>query len=102
MAAILNIQSTSREADKTTLRLIHAAVDNEIHRLEMAIILAEKRLALFEQKYHVSSSVFIETYAAEDLTGGDDEYVEWAGEYRLCERLREHLRRLREVEYADF
>jgi hypothetical protein len=38
---------------------------------------------------------------AEDLQGGDDEYVQWAGEYRLAQRLREKLHRLREIEYSD-
>ena len=38
---------------------------------------------------------------AEDLAGGDDEYVRWAGEFRLMERLQAKLQRLQEVEYSD-
>lgn len=39
--------------------------------------------------------------AAEDLEGGDDECVRWAGEYRLMQRLQEKLEQLREISYGD-
>jgi hypothetical protein len=39
--------------------------------------------------------------AAEDLKGGDDEYVRWAGEYKLMQRLQEKLRQLQEINYSD-
>jgi hypothetical protein len=39
--------------------------------------------------------------AAEDLKGGDDEYVRWAGEYKLMQRLQEKLRQLQEINYGD-
>ena len=56
-------------------------------RLELALKLARARLAPFEQKYSVTSKYFISEMAAEDLEGGDEEYVCWAGEYRLMQRL---------------
>jgi len=37
--------------------------------------------------------------AAEDLEGGDDEYVRWAGEYKLIQRLQEKLLKLQEISY---
>jgi len=39
--------------------------------------------------------------AVEDLEGGDDEYVRWAGEYKLIQRLQEKLQQLLEIEYGD-
>jgi len=39
--------------------------------------------------------------AAEYLAGGDDEYVQWAGEYALLQRLEEKLRQLTEIKYRD-
>lgn len=86
---------------KQLLPLVRAAVNGEIVRLELALKLARERLLPFERKYGVTSEHFIEHMAAEDLQGGDDEYVQWAGEYHLMRRLEEKLERLQEVEYSD-
>ena len=75
--------------------------EGEIARLELAVKLARERLVPFEQKYGVTSEHFISEWAAEDLEGGDDEYVRWAGEYKLMQRLQEKLQRLREISYGD-
>ena len=64
--------------------------------LEFAILAGEWRLAEFEEKYNVSSATFMAEMVAEDLDGGDDEYVRWAGEFKLIERLREKLNQIRE------
>jgi hypothetical protein len=81
--------------------LVESAVHGEIARLELALQLAQRRLQPFEEKYGVSSDYFISEMAAEDMSEGDDEYVRWAGEYRLMERLQEKLQRLSEVEFSD-
>ena len=78
------------------LDLVRAAIGSQIAKLELGLKLAEKRLAPFEQKYGVSSEHFISEMAAEDLEGGDDEYVRWAGEYKLMQRLRKKLQRFLE------
>ena len=88
----------TKQAEQT-LPLVRSAIEAEIARLELALEMAQKRLAKFEQQYGVSSEEFMQTMAAEDLNGRDDEYVQWAGEYRLMQRLREKLMRLREIEY---
>lgn len=64
-------------------------------------MLARKRLQPFERRYNVSSERFMAEMAAEDLEGGDDEYVQWAGEYLLMRRLEEKLMGLQEVRYSD-
>ncbi len=90
------------EGDATQARsLIQTAVNREIASLELALRLARRRLAAFEQAYGVASERFIATMAAEDLAGGDDEYVQWAGEYRLLQRLEEKLEQLRGITYRD-
>ncbi len=60
-----------------------------------------KRLAPFEEKYGVTSDHFITEMTAEDLDGQDDEYISWAGEYKLMQRLQEKLQKLREIDYDD-
>ena len=90
-------------AEKTNevLYLVQSAIESEITRLKLALKLAQERLAPFEQKYGVTSEHFITEMAAEDLEGGDDEYVCWAGEYKLTQRLREKLQKLQEIDYGD-
>ncbi len=99
MTATLYVQPVDRA--QQLLPLVRAAVDGEIVRLELALRLARGRLLPFEKRYGVSSEYFIATMVAEDLEGGDDEYVQWAGEYQLMKRLEEKLNRLHEVEYSD-
>lgn len=82
------------------LPLVKSAIDAEIARLELASEMATKRLLPFEKKYNVASEHFIANLAAEDLDGGDDEYVSWAGEYKLKKRLEKKLEQLREIEYG--
>ncbi len=97
--SILYVEPTERA--QQLLPLVRAAIDGEVVRLQLAIKLAGKRLLPFEEKYAVSSEHFMAEMTAEDLQGGDDEYVQWAGEYRLRQRLEEKLSRLQEVEYGD-
>lgn len=81
--------------------LIQSAIGGEIAKLELALQMARRRLAPFEQKYGATSEYFITEMVAEDLEGGDNEYVRWAGEYKLMQRLQEKLWQLREIRYRD-
>lgn len=92
------IVKPEREAT-AILPLIQSAINAEIARLELALQLAEDRLQPFEQKYHISSSEFMESWAAEDLENGDEEYIAWAGEYQLKQRLFKKLTQLRTLSY---
>ena len=83
------------------LHLVRSAIESEIARFELALKLASKRLAPFEEKYGVTSDYFITEMTAEDLDGRDDEYVRWAGEYRLMQRLRDKLKKLQKIGYND-
>lgn len=89
-----------REA-KEVFQLVRSAIESEIARLELALSLAAKQLIPFEQKYQVTSEQFIAEMAAEDLAGGDEEYVRWAGEYRLMQRLQRKLHQLQAVTFND-
>ncbi len=95
----ISIESARKTVD--VLPLIRSAVDSEIARLKLALNMAVKRLLPFEEKYGVTSEYFISEMAAEDLEGKDEEYIRWAGEYRLMQRLQEKLEKLQEVDYDD-
>ena len=82
------------------LSLVKAAVDSEVARLGLALEVAEKRLAPFEQKYHIASDKFMDHLTADDLEGGDDEYITWAGEYQLKQRLQTKLQKLQAIQYG--
>lgn len=90
---------TGKHSD--TQQLVKSAIDGEIIRLEMALEAAHRRLLVFEEKYGVTSEKFMMTLSAEDLEGQDDEYVQWAGEYQLWQRLQEKVNRLQGIEYRD-
>lgn len=83
------------------LGLVRSAIENQVAKLELGLKMAQKRLTPFEQKYSATSEYFISEMTAEDLEGGDDEYVRWAGEYKLMQRLQEKLRQLLEINYGD-
>ncbi|HEY7496556.1 MAG TPA: hypothetical protein VIH59_36315 [Candidatus Tectomicrobia bacterium] len=57
------------------------------------------RLAMFEVRYEVDTTRFLHEMTAEDLSGGDLEYVEWAGEAKLLEGLESELRELEHASY---
>ena len=95
----ISIEPTQKTVD--VLPLIRSAVDSEIARLKLAYKMTMKRLLPFEEKYGVTSEYFITEMAAEDLEGKDEEYIRWAGEYMLMQRLQEKLQKLQEVDYDD-
>lgn len=79
---------------------IRGAVDKEIARLEKSASYALNRLERFETQYNVPSSRFAEHFTAEDLHGGDLEYVEWMGEYQLFQHLLQDLTLLKSLTYV--
>lgn len=91
----------STEEQNGIHQLIRSAIESEIHRLELALSVARKRMEPFEKQYGVTSKFFIEEMSAEDLEGRDDEYVRWAGEYKLAQRLQDKLNQLKEIDYGD-
>lgn len=91
----------SDRAAGEVLQLVQTAILREIASLELAIKMGERRLGAFEEKYGVSSDYFLSEMAAEDLDEGDDEYVQWAGEFDLTQSLGEKLQRLIEINYRD-
>jgi hypothetical protein len=78
--------------------VLKEVLKTETLRSKYSLKLAKRRLKRFEIKYNISSKKFINEWTAEDLKGGDLEYVEWAGEYHLFSRLNERLVVLKSVE----
>ncbi|MEW6218006.1 MAG: hypothetical protein AB1634_00545 [Thermodesulfobacteriota bacterium] len=88
------------DAQGAVLDMVKEAIAAEIKRLEIGLLRTERLLAEREKKYGISSELFLEQYAAEDLAGGDQEYMEWAGEVQILARITDDLRRLKAIEYV--
>lgn len=92
------VLKTNKPSEAT--KVLKEALDLEASRIKYSLNLARNRLKKFERKYEIPSSKFIADWSAEELKGGDLEYVEWAGEYRLALRLNERLATIKSIEYV--
>ena len=93
--AEIKLKTNNLEKAKSILGEV---IETETLRLNYSLQLSKKRLAKFEEKYNVTSEVFIKEWAAEDLDGKDIEYVEWAGEFKLASLINERLSTLKSIE----
>ena len=93
MSVELVLEVDSRQGAQTVLN----ALDAYKARLRSSIERTRRKLLSFEQRYGVTTVKFLEEMAAEDLAGGDIEYVEWAGEATLLEGLEAELKDLEHV-----
>ena len=79
----LEIKSDFENAES----IIRSAVCSEIKRMEIGLRRTDGEIKKFEDKYQISSDKFVREYTAEDLSGGDDEYVSWMGEIKIMRRI---------------
>ena len=85
--------------DQAGAQAVVQALDAYKARLRAGIERTKRRLAAFEKRYEVDTTHFLNEMTAEDLAGGDLEYVEWAGEARLLQGLEAELRDLEHAHY---
>lgn len=80
--------------------VVKSAISTEIKRLEIALRRTEKEIRKYEEKYKVPSDAFVKKFSAEDLKGGDLEYIRWIGELKIKKRVLEDLKRLKNITYV--
>jgi len=95
MSVQMVIELSNQQSAQTVLH----ALDIYKARLRASIERTRRRLREYEQRYRVTTAYFLRTMAAEDLAGGDLEYVEWAGEAKLLEGLSAELGELEGAHY---
>lgn len=95
----MRIQMVIELSDEQGAQAIFQALESYKARLRASIERTRGRLADFEQRYGVETSHFLQEMTAEDLEGGDLEYVEWAGESKLLEGLQSELTELENARY---
>lgn len=93
----LQIQSDFQES---ALDIIRSAIAAETSRLEIGLKTTERHILVFEERYRVTSDAFLRDLAAEDLADGDREYVCWAGELKLRERISAQLETIKGIQYV--
>ncbi len=93
----MSVQMVIELQEKQGAQLVLQAIEAYKARLRAGIERTRRRLAQFEQRYGVDTAHFM--LMAEDLEGGDLEYVEWAGEAKLLEGLEMELKELVHARY---
>ena len=95
----MSVQLIIELREKRAAQPVLQAIESYKTRLRAGIKRTRCRLTQFEQQYGVDTARFLQKMTAEDLEGGDLEYVEWAGEAKLLEGLEAELT---ELEHARF
>ena len=95
----MTVQMVIEVQNRQGAQAVVQALDTYKVRLRSGIERTKRRLATFETRYGVDTGHFLREMAAEDLAGGDLEYVEWAGEAKLLEGLSAELGELEHVRY---
>ena len=85
--------------DASGVRTVVDALEAYKTRLQAGIDRTSRRLAAFEARYGVPTARFLAEMTAEDLQGGDIEYVEWAGEAGILEALEREQQKLTHARY---
>jgi hypothetical protein len=93
----MSVQMVIELRDRAGAQTVLQALDAYKVRLRAGVERTKRRLAEFEARYGVDTTRFLREMTAEDLAGGDLEYVEWAGEAKLLEGLEAELRELEDA-----
>lgn len=80
--------------------IVKSAISAEIKKLEIGLNRTSREIKQLEEEYNISSEAFIKEFSAEDLRGGDEEYIRWAGELKLRDKILEELEKLKDIEYV--
>jgi len=95
----MSVQLVIELREKGGAQPVLQAIESYKARLRASIKRTQRRLTQFEQRYGVDTARFLQKMTAEDLEGGDLEYVEWAGEAKLLEGLEAELTELEHARY---
>lgn len=93
------IQMVIEVSDRQGVQVVLNALEAYKARLRASIERTKYRLNEFETRYRVTTEHFLKEMTAEDLEGGDVEYVEWAGEAKLLQGLESELEELEHARY---
>lgn len=84
--------------DAHSIYVISRALETYAQRLQNSVARTQRKLNLFEQRYQFSTAQLLAEKTADDLSGGDMDYIEWAGEAKILEGLNEEIKI---IQYAN-
>jgi len=95
----MRVQMVIQLQDEAGAQAVMHAVDAYKKRLNSSIERTRRKLTAFEKQYQVDTAHFLQHMTAEDLKGGDEDYVSWAGEAQILEGLECELKELENASY---
>jgi len=94
----MSVSLTLELPDSRTTSTIAHALRIYQAQLQASALRSKRKLTRFEEQYGVSTAIFLADMSAEDMNGGDMEYVEWAGEAQLLAGLESELEEIARVQ----
>ena len=95
----MSVQVVIELSGQQGVQAVFQALETYKARLRASVERTRRRLTEFEQRYGVTTGYFLDEMTAEDLAGGDLEYVEWAGEAKLLAGIEAELSELEHARY---
>ncbi len=77
--------------DESSIRPVREAIEQQRLALQHAFERTLHKVQDFDKRYNVETAHFFEAMTAEDLHGGDLEYIEWAGEAQMLTSLQHDI-----------
>lgn len=96
----MNVLKVISEGPHDLKTVVSGALEKEAKLLEAGIRKTEKRLRDFEEKYQQKTEDFLVDYE-EDRLDDTMDFMEWVGEHRMLERLREKMKALRSIRFEN-
>ncbi|MBW7941359.1 MAG: hypothetical protein H3C64_02940 [Candidatus Kuenenia stuttgartiensis] len=95
----LNVKSISGEAE-TIKELLAGGLEEEKRRIKFAIEMSLSKTKKYEEKYGISTSVFIEKFRNREIEEDDDTFNWWAEE-KLVNELKQKLSIIENIEICQ-
>jgi hypothetical protein len=92
--ATITIKTGAPKRRETLQGLLRAALHREKENLQLALARTRDELARFEKRYRSTSAKFYRSFQSGKLDDRND-FIDWAGEYRIYLLLKEQIASLR-------
>lgn len=95
----VNVKSTSGEAE-TIKELLAGGLEEEKRRIKFVIEMSVSKIEKYEEKYGISTSIFIEKFKNREIEENDETFNWWAEE-KLVNELKDKLSIIENIEICQ-
>lgn len=95
----INVKSASGEIE-TIKKLLFGGLDEERKRIEYAFNMTVRAIKKFEEKFGISTDIFLEKFKSGEIKENEDTF-EWWAETKLADELREKLKTITSIEICQ-